>query len=498
MRTNAQIIQRPPVVCILGHVDHGKSSLLEAIKDFKITSQESGGITQHIGAYVVEQGGKKITFLDTPGHEAFSAIRSRGAQVADIAVLVVAADEGVKPQTIEAYECIKKAEIPFLVAINKIDKPESNPQRVKNELAQHGIFVEGMGGDVPVVETSAKTKQGINDLLEMILLVSEMHPQKVNLDVPASGVVIESSLDSRRGPVATLLVKEGILKKQDIIATPSSYGRVRILEDFLGNSIEEVCPSMPAHIIGFESVPKVGESFMVFDNLEKAKEFVIKEREKEKKRKQSSHLIEEGKEILNLIIKGDVVGSIEAIEKSIENIPQEEVFIRILKSEVGDITEDDVLLADSADAKIIGFRTKILPEAEKVADQKKVDVYVFEVIYDLIQKIREIIKNIIESQVVREDVGKLRVLVVFLSEKDKQIIGGRIFQGEMYKGLEVEIFREEKKIGKGKIINLQKERKDIEKGNQGEEIGVLLETSTKIKEGDILVAFTLKQKKAEF
>ena len=282
MRNNTQTIQRPPVVCILGHVDHGKSSLLEAIKDFKITSQESGGITQHIGAYVVDQDGKKITFLDTPGHEAFSAIRSRGAQVADIAILVVAADEGVKPQTIEAYECIKKAEIPFLVAINKIDKPESNPQKVKNELAQHGIFVEEIGGDVPVVETSAKTKQGINDLLEMILLVSEMHPQKANLDVPASGVVIESSLDSRRGPVVTLLVKEGILKKQDIVATPSSYGRVRILEDFLGNPIEEVYPSMPAYIIGFESVPKVGESFMVFDNLEKAREFVIKEREKKK------------------------------------------------------------------------------------------------------------------------------------------------------------------------------------------------------------------------
>ncbi len=493
-----QIVQKPPVVCILGHVDHGKSSLLEAIKDFKITSKESGGITQHIGAYVVEQNGKKITFLDTPGHEAFSAIRSRGAQVADIAILVVAADEGVKPQTIEAYECIKKAEIPFLVAINKIDKPESNPQKVKNELAQHGIFVEGMGGDVPVVETSAKTKQGINDLLEIILLVSEMHPQKVNLDVPARGVIIEAFLDSRRGPVATLLIKEGILKKQDIIATPTSCGKVRILEDFLGSPLKEAYPSTPAYMMGFEEVPKVGERFMVFDDLEKAREFVIKEREKERERKQNAYLSEEGKEVLNLIIKGDVVGSIEAIEQSIENIPQEEVFTRILKSGVGDITEDDVILADSAGAKIVGFRTKILPEAAKIADQKKVEIYIFEVIYDLIQKIREMIKNIIELQVVREDVGKLRVLVVFLSEKDKQIIGGRIFQGEMYKGLEVEIFREEKKIGQGKIINLQKEKKDIEKGNQGEEIGILLKTSTKIKEGDVLVAFTLKQKKAEF
>jgi len=492
----SQTTTRPPIVCILGHVDHGKSSLLEAIRDFKITQKEAGGITQHIGAYVVEHQGKKITFLDTPGHEAFSAIRSRGAKVADIAILVVAADEGVKPQTIEAYQCIKSANIPFIVAINKIDKPEANPQKVKNELAQNEIFVEGMGGDVPVVETSATTKQGINELLEMILLVAELHPLEARIEGPAEGVVIEASLDSRRGPVATLLIKEGILKIQDIVATPSTLGRVRIMEDFQGNPQKEAGPSSPVSVIGFEKVPKVGEKFQVFENLEKAKEFVIKE--SEERTKEIPKIVDANKKVLNLIIKGDVIGSLEAIEGALSAIPQKEIFIRVLRSEVGNVGEDDVLLADSGSAYIFGFRVKTTPQAQKLAEQKGVKIFLYEVIYDLIQKVREIVRKMIESEVVREDVGKLKVLVVFMSEKQKQIIGGRIFEGELQKGLNVEILREERKIGEGKILNLQKERQDIEKGKEGDEVGILLETSTKIKEGDVLVAFVLKQKKADF
>ena len=491
------IINRPPIVVILGHVDHGKSSLLEAIRDFRITQKEAGGITQHIGAYEIEDKGRKITFLDTPGHEAFSAIRSRGARVADIAVLVVAADDGVKPQTLEAYKYIKSANIPFIVAINKIDKPEADAQKVKNELAKNGIFVEGMGGDIPVVETSAKTKQGIEDLLETILLVAEMEPIKTKLGVLARGVVIEAALDSRRGPRATLLVKEGVLKVQDVIATPTTMGKVRIMEDFQGKIKKEAGPSEPVSIIGFEKVPRLGEEFQVFNNLEKAKEFVIKE-DKGLRRDQERQVIDSNKKILNLVIKADVIGSLEAIETVVRNIPQKEVIIRILRSGVGDISEDDILLASSGSAYIFGFRVKANSQNQRLAEQKKVPIFLFQVIYDLAQKTREILKEIIEAQEVREDMGKLRVLAVFRSEKDRQIAGGRVFEGVFRKDLKVDIFRDERKIGKGRILNVQKERQDIEKGEKGEEIGLLLETPTKIKEGDIIIAYSLTQKKADF
>ena len=483
-------------MCILGHIDHGKSSLLEAIRDFKITSREAGGITQHIGAYQVEHQGKKITFLDTPGHEAFSAIRARGAKVADIAILVVAADEGVKPQTLEAYKCIQEAKIPFIVAINKIDKPQANPQKVKNELATNQIFVEGMGGDVPVVETSAKTKQGIEDLLEIILLLAEMQDLKADLNKPASGVIIESYLDSKRGPCATLLLKEGILKERDIVATSTTFGKIRIMEDFQGKRISEAYPSDPVVVIGFEEVPFVGDKFLQFDDLEKAREFVIKNSEKQAK-VQRKIFVPEGKKALKLIIKGDVIGSLEAIEKVLAKIPQDEVAIMILKEGVGDISEEDVKLAESSLATIIGFRVKVLPEAERLAKQKGISILQYEVIYDLVEGVRKLIKEIIESEVIREDVGKLKVLVVFKTERPRQIIGGRVFEGEFQKGIEVEIVREEKIVGKAKILNIQKEKKDIEKGKVGDEIGLLVETNKKIKEGDILVGFVLKRKKAE-
>lgn len=489
---NNQTIKRPPIVVILGHIDHGKTSLLESIKDLKITQKEAGGITQHIGAYQIEHKGEKITFLDTPGHEAFCAIRSRGAKVADIAVLVVAADEGVKPQTLEAIKCAQEAKIPMIVAINKIDKKEANPLKVKNELAKHGVFVEGFGGDIPVVETSAKTKQGIDDLLELILLVAQMENLSADLSANPKGVVIEALLDRKRGPSATLIVKEGILKEGDIIATRSCVGKAKILEDFQGRRISQAYPSQPVVMIGFEKVPIVGEIFEKYESLEQARQN-IKEEKKEPRR----IIIEPGKKILNLVIKGDVIGSLEAIETILDTIPQNEVLVRVLKSEVGDVNEEDVELAVVAKAKILAFRVDITLPAEKLAQEKNIEIFQFEIIYDLAQKVREMIKEIIESEVVREDLGKLKVLVVFHTEPGRQIVGGRVIQGEFIKGAKVEILRQEKKVGQGKILNLQREKKDIEKGREGDEIGILYEGGTKIKEGDVLVAFVERKKQVE-
>jgi translation initiation factor IF-2 len=491
--TATQFTIRPPIVVVLGHIDHGKSSILEAIKDLKITTKEAGGITQHIGAYEVEHQGKKITFIDTPGHEAFWAIRSRGAKVADLAILVVAADEGVKPQTIEAIECAKKAGIPVIVAINKIDKPGADPKKVKNELVKNGIVIEEFGGKIPVVETSAITKQGIDELLEMILLTAEMGEIKTEINKPAAGVVIEAYLDPKRGPTATLLIKEGILSLQDIIATPSSTGRVKILEDFQGKQINKAYPSQPVVVIGLERVPQVGEKFKVFSDIESARQYAIKKEREERE----VIFIGPGKKALNLIIKADVLGSLEAVETIIKSLPQLDVVPRILKKEVGDVNEDDVKLAVSGLAKILGFRVKINPQAQKLAKQKGIEILTFEIIYDLVQKIRELIKKMVESEIVRRDLGKLKVLVVFRSEKNRQIVGGRIIEGEIIKGAKLEILREERKIGSGEIINLQREKKDIESGKVGDEVGILYEGNAKIKEGDVLVAYIEERKKFE-
>ncbi len=346
-------IERPPVVVVLGHVDHGKSSILEAIKDLKILERESGGITQHIGAYEIEHSSassgqaSKITFIDTPGHEAFSAMRSRGAKVADIAVLVVAADEGVKPQTKEAISHIKKAGIPLIVAINKIDKPTADPQRVKRELVQEDILVEGMGGKIPSVNVSAQTKEGIEELLEVILLVAEMENLQADISKPAEGAIIEAYLDSLRGPTATLLLTNGVLEPGFIVGTPSAFGKVKSLENFQGAPIKKVYPSMPAIVFGFENVPKVGEEFKVFPDIELAKDFL----QKSEKKLSIISSAEPNQKVLNLILKADVLGSLEAIEEVLKDISEEKpstnakpktrtelgagTSLKILKAEVG-------------------------------------------------------------------------------------------------------------------------------------------------------------------
>ena len=480
---------RPPIVVVLGHVDHGKSSLLEAIhEDFRITAKESGGITQHIGAYVVEYAGHNVTFLDTPGHELFSAMRSRGAKVADIAVLVVAADESVKPQTIEAIEQIKKAGIPMVVAINKVDKPEANSDRVKQELAKQGVMVESYGGDVPAVETSATSKQGIKELLDMILLVAELEDLQASATQPGEGAIIEAHLDSKRGPTATILVENGTVEVGDFIATGSTQGKVKILEDFKGQSIKKAIPSTPAVVLGFLKAPLIGETFHIFQDESAAQSFA--QEHGTAGREKSAEVLhrEEDRErkTLNIILKADVAGSLEALETALLSIPQEEIGIRIVETGVGEVGENNVKRARSSEAKILSFKVKISAAARDLAEKEKVEIETFEVIYELIERARKLIEQSIEEEGGREDLGLLNVLAIFLVDKTRQVIGGKVTEGEIKKGLKAEIIRGGKVVGHGKVMNVQKDKKDVSVVTKGQECGLSFQAVEKVQEGDQL------------
>jgi translation initiation factor IF-2 len=494
-----EILTRPPVVVVLGHVDHGKSSLLEAIKDFKITVKESGGITQHIGAYEVLHNDKKITFIDTPGHEAFSAMRARGAEVADIALLVVDASQSVQPQTKEAITAIKHAEIPMIAVLNKIDLPNANPQKIKGELTKADVIVESMGGTIPSVEVSAKEKTGIDELLEMILLVADMQDLKSENDVPVEGLIIESYMDGFKGPVATAIVQKGILSKKNIIATDLAMAKVKAIADFKGKEIDEAFPSQPVIILGFEKVPATGERFKTYQTVEEA---LTKVKKEEGKREIGSTVIDAdpSKKLVNIILKGDVFGSLEAIEGMLKNLPQDKVVVRILKSEVGDINESDAKLAEMSKAIIIGFRVKVSPTVLQLMKNdidKKVRIKTFNIIYELIQDVRYGMEKSLEAETVRKDVGKLKTLLVFWGEKKRQIVGGKIIEGEFKKSLKLDIVRDDKKVGSGRIVNLQKNKKDVDKLTKGDEAGILFEGNIKIEKGDIVVAYIEERRKGE-
>ncbi len=484
LRNMPKIIQRPPIVVVLGHVDHGKSSILEAIKDLKITQKESGGITQHIGAYEIEHQGEKITFIDTPGHEVFSAMRSRGAKIADIAILVVAADEGVKEQTKEAISHIKNFNLPMIVAINKIDKPGADTERVKRELNVAGVSLEKMGGDTPAVEISAKTKQGIPDLLDIISLVSQMENLKADIEKTVEGEIIETLLDSKRGPLTTAIIKNGILKIGDVIGTESAFGRVKDLENFQGNRIKEAPPSMPVLILGFNTLPFIGETFKGFQNLEEARNYLKAEKNKSEIKWKSTEKKEKN---LNIILKTDVLGSLEAIESSLREIRQENVSLNIVKSGIGEIVENDLKLAEQLSAKIIAFRVKIPKKIKEIARLRKITILEFDVIYDLIEKIEKMMKWAEGQKVIEEEIGKLKVLSTFGRIKEKQIIGGRVAEGEVRKFRKVKVIREEQEIGRGKISNLQRNKVDTDLVLKGQECGLLFEGDTEIQKGDILI-----------
>jgi len=478
---------RPPIVVVLGHVDHGKTTLLDTIRKANVVAKESGGITQHIGAYQVKHNDKLITFIDTPGHEAFSQMRSRGAKAADIAILVIAAEEGIKPQTKEVIEYVK--DIPVIVALNKIDKPQANPEKVIGELEKQGLAVEERGGQVPVIKISAKDGTNIDELLEMILLVAEMEELKADKKVLAKGVVIESYLDSKRGATATLLVLQGTLKVGDWISCASAYGKVKILEDFKGDVVEKAEPSFPAVVLGLNNVPVVGEKFEIVENEEKAKGLIKKE--------EIEILTSDKEKQLNLILKADVRGSLEAIIENLKKLELEEIGLNVLKAEVGEISEADIKLAYPSNAVIIGFKVKAPTNIFDLAKRSGVKIKSYEVIYELFEEVKKQASKLLEPEITKENLGKLQVLAIFRKEKAKMIIGGKVISGKAVNKVNVDVIRDEEKISSGRVSQLQHNKKDMGEVEKGREAGLFYEGEPIIEEGDILEFYRKEKKKRE-
>ncbi len=483
-------ISRPPVVVIMGHVDHGKTKLLDYIRKTSIAEKEAGGITQHIGAYEITYKDRKITFLDTPGHEAFSKLRSRGAKAADIAILVIAADDGVKPQTLEALQHIKQAELPFIVAINKIDKPEANSEKVKKELAEHDVLVESWGGKIPSVEISAKAGKNINELLDLVELLADLNEYKADTTKQAEGIVIETKLDPRRGMVVSLLILDGTLKVGDYIMSGSASGKIKILEDFLGNPTKEATFSSPVATVGWSELPSVGEKFSAektpftptFKAAKKIGELIEKVAGTEEK----------AEDIVYVVIKADVQSSAEALQENLLKIKfeigEKEIKIKILKSEAGNVSENDLKTALVSDAIIIAFNVKIDPAIALM--REKVTLVSGNIIYETLDKTKKIIEERLKPKAEREEIGRINILATFLAEKNRQVVGGKIISGEAVKGVRIEILRNELVIGQGRIISLQSEKKEVGKVEAGKEAGIAVDIGEpKIAKGDIIVLF---------
>ncbi len=486
---------RPPIVTILGHVDHGKTTLLDTIRKANVAAGEAGGITQKISAYQVKKHGKLITFIDTPGHEAFSGMRERGVSIADIAILVVAADDGVRPQTKEVIQFINEKKLPVIVAINKIDKPDARPDRVKQELAEHGILFEGWGGEVICVEVSAKSGLNIDKLLESILLVAEVEDFKADAKRDGLAVVLESHLDPQKGPVATILVKTGTLKVgQDIIAG-SAFGRVRRLEDFVGKSRESAGPSLPATLYGFGVVPQVNDVIQVVSGKAlarlKSQEALLKDGEVKRVAKKEDESIKR----LSIIIKADVQGSLEAIQQILGAIEHPEVRLEEVATGVGSITESDVKLAASAGARIYGFNVEPTSVAKRIAENVNVPIQSFNIIYKLVEAVKDAMSDLLPPEIIRTDHGNLSVLAIFKTGKRDMIVGGRVASGKMVRKSKIEVKRDGEIVGEGIMTNLQKNKEPADEVGQGNECGVVFEGSTKIAVGDTLISFSIEEKR---
>jgi len=493
---------RPPVVTILGHVDHGKTTLLDTIRKASVAAKEAGGITQHISAYQVKKKGQLITFIDTPGHEAFSGMRERGVSIADIAVLVVAADDGVRPQTKEVIEYLKEKKIPTVVAINKIDKPDANPQRVKQELADNGIIIEQWGGDVMASEISAKQNIGIEDLLENILLAAEVEEFKADDKRDGFAIVLESNLDPQKGPVATILIKTGTLKVGQDVTAGTAYGRIRKIEDFAGRNLLSAGPSTPVTLMGLNSTPNTHDVLQVVSGKSiarlKSKEFsggLIERKEKVTSQKLMRIMEEDKIQKLNIVLKADVQGSLEAIEQIISTIKTDEVIINIVESEVGNITESDVKVSAPSQAVIFGFNVETTPVAKRLAEGSEVKIKTFKIIYELVEEVKKMVIDMLPPEIVRTDHGTVSVLAIFKTGKHDMIVGGRVNDGKLIKGAQIEIKRDGEIVGKGKLQQLQQDKKVTAEVGKGNECGIVFEGSTKIKEGDTLIAFTEEEKK---
>ena len=494
---------RPPVVVVMGHVDHGKTSLLDAIRHSHVTSSEAGGITQHIGAYTVQINGNPITFLDTPGHEAFTAMRMRGAQITDIAVLVVAADDGVMPQTIEAINHAKAAGVEVIVAINKMDKPSANPDRVKQELVEYGLVAEDWGGNTICVPVSAVTKDGIDTLLEMIILTAEMMELKANPNKPARGAIIEAQLDKGRGPVATVLVQEGTLNVGDPIVAGAAHGKIRAMMDDKGRRVKKAGPSKPVEILGLSEVPAAGDSFYVASSEKQARQLaesvVAKSRKdmlKDTPQKVSLddlfNQIQSGSvKELNIVVKADVQGSVEAVKQSLEKLSNEEVRIRIIHGGVGAITESDVMLASASNAIVIDFNVRPEPSAKTFADEEKVDIRLYRVIYNAIEDITAAMKGMLDPVYEEKVIGHAEVRQLFKASGVGTIAGSYILDGKFTRTAKVRLLRDNIVVYEGELESLKRFKDDVKEVNAGYECGLVFKKFNDLKEGDIAEAYIM-------
>jgi translation initiation factor IF-2 len=500
----SKLQERPPVITVLGHVDHGKTSLLDAIRVTNVTAREAGGITQHIGAYQIEHNGRKVTFLDTPGHEAFTAMRARGAQVTDVAILVVAADDGVQPQTVEAISHVKAAKVPIVVALNKIDRPDANPDQVKAQLAEHGVTIEDYGGDTPLVAVSAKTKQGIADLVEVVLLVADVADLKADPDRPAIGRVIEAHLDKGRGPVATVLVQTGTLERGDLVVAGTTFGKVRAMVDDKGKNVGRAEPSRPVEILGLPEVAEAGDVIRVVPDEKHAKALVAqnaRERAAGTAAERPATLdemfaqVKEGKaKELKLVLKADVQGSLEAIKGALAKVPQEaEVALSVIHDAVGDITESDLTLAAASGAVVIGFNTKMEAPARRVADSTKVDVRQYKVIYELLEDVEKALTGMLEPEMVESVLGHAEVLQIFTSGKTT-IAGCRVVDGVIRRGAQARLQRGGAATYDGKIATLRRMKDDVREVSAGLECGIVLEDHNDVQVGDIIEAYVIQPK----
>ena len=497
---------RPPVVTVMGHVDHGKTSLLDSIKKTHVTQSEAGGITQHIGAYTVNLAGKKITFLDTPGHEAFTSMRLRGAQTTDIAVLVVAADDGVMPQTLEAISHARSAEVPIIVAITKIDKPEANPERVKQELMNENLLAEEWGGDTIVVGVSSKTGEGIDELLEMILLVAEMRELKANPNRRAIGTIIEANLDKAKGPMATILIKNGTLRFGDSIVSGVCSGRIRAMQDDKGKQVKKAGPSMPVVVLGLNEVPNAGDIIYAVNDDKTAKAIADKNAEitREKRLSQTTKISldnlfekisEEDVKELNIVVKADVKGSVEALNQSLLKLSTDEVKISIIHSGVGGINESDVTLASASNAIVIGFNVRPNINAIELAKAEDVEIRTYRVIYEIINDIEQAAKGMLDPDIVEEILGRCEIRQTFKLPNNQMVAGVYVLNGKILRNSKVKVLRDDVVIHEGDIASLKRFKDDTKELATGFEGGLVIDGFNDIKEGDLLESYILKEVK---
>jgi translation initiation factor IF-2 len=503
---DGELVERPPVVTIMGHVDHGKTSLLDAVRQTEVAAGEAGGITQHIGAYQVHQGDKEITFLDTPGHEAFTAMRARGARVTDIAVIVVAADDGVKPQTEEAVDHANEAGVPILVAVNKIDKPGADPNRVRTEMTQLGLQPVQWGGETEFVDVSAKTQEGLDDLLETIIVMAEVEELRANPDAPASGTVIESKLDPGRGPVVTVLISRGTLHVGDALVAGAHWGRVRAMNDFLGNRVTQALPGEPVELLGFDGVPEAGEFVRAVENERRARQLATERASRLKaealarrsgKKVSLEDLFERGVQELNLVLKADVAGSLEAIEDEIAKLPQDEVSVNVIRSAVGGVTESDVMLASASDAVILAFGVRPVGDARAAAEREGVEIRPYQVIYRAIEELRDAMQGMLTPEEVEDTLGSAEVRQTFRASRVGTIAGCHVLDGKITRGSKVRLIRDGTVVYDGEVASLRRFNDDVREVSAGFDCGIVLRDYADVKEGDVLETYATRQVERE-